>query len=58
MGPMISNLLRMAQVGQHEHVAGTTGVAEDIPDLQALADAFLPVVPPVEGHLEAAQVVE
>jgi len=48
----------MAQVGQHEHVVGTTGVAEDIPDCQALADAFLPVVPPVEGHLEAAQVVE
>ena len=58
MGPMISNLPRMAPVERYEHVVGTTGAAEDIPDPQALADAFLLVAPLEEGHLEAAQAVE
>jgi hypothetical protein len=48
----------MAPLEKHEHAVGTTGAAEDIPDLQALDIAFLLVVPLVEGHLGAAQAEE
>jgi len=57
MGLTISNPRRMARVEQDEHAVGTEA-AEDIPDLQAPAVAFLLVVPQVMGHLEAAPAVE
>jgi hypothetical protein len=58
MGPMISNPPRMVRLERYEHAVGTTGAAEHILGRLALAAAFLLVVPPVEGHLEAAQAVE
>lgn len=58
MGPMISSPLRMVPLEKYEHLVGTTGAAEDILDHRALAVAFLLVVPPEEGHLEAGQAEE
>ena len=55
---MISSPLRMVPLEKYEHLVGTTGAVEDILDHHALAVAFLLVVPPEEGHLEAGQAEE